>query len=292
MTLFGFKLTANIALRGEVQRQTATAEAMLSELQKQVDDETKRAAAAEARVTILLRDAQTAPQTPVPRRASEVLKAAIERANQLMVQQKYAEALAEYLDCYRELRAARIGTGESQSLMSAMGSLGRRHPPALVALAELRDAALAEWRERSKREGLPLEIALLNERLDQGEQTIAVYDALPLTDTSGRQSLATIAQKSFVKARRYPDALLGRRFSQMMSGIEGMTRRPQGQDPEMQERVRKSVIDTARTDIEVLVGAEKTDEARQLAERLLTYEDSAATRAAIEQAKARALAPR
>jgi hypothetical protein len=228
-----------------------------------------------------LASASAAAAAPVS--TEEAAKVALAKAAQLIKEDKRQEALDEYVKCYRELQAVRPGSSECQRLMSAIQHLSRTYPAARIALASLRDAALAEWQAKPDRRELPFEIALLNERLGDGVRTLAVYDSLPSNDSMGRQSLAMIAFSAFVEARRYPDALRGKSSGQMLSALDAGTQQIGSVDPAHQAGMRKAMIDQALANIEVLTGAGKTEEARLLTEKLLAFDGTDATRVGLQQ---------
>lgn len=282
---------ASAALRVTADQQSATASAEFERLKQQVATETKRAAAAEATVTALLTSARSRAAAPVAVvNTADALAATLARAKTLLAAGRKQEALDEYVSCYRDLAAQRPGSSECQSLMGAMKSLGTTFPPAFAALASLRDAALAQLQTQSARRELPFEIALLNERLGQGDRTLALFDALPPGDP-GRQSLAMIAQSSFVAARRYSDALLGRNVGQLLGRFDGSIMHMPKLSPEIADHARRSIIETTVTSIEILTGAGHADAARTLTEKLLAFDTSDTTRTALQGAVARAQAP-
>jgi len=101
-----------------------------------------------------------------------------------MKEGKPQDALTLYLATYREVQPFRPGSSACQRLMGEMKYLGRTHPPALTALAQLRDAALRQLQAQPARRGeLSFEIALLNGRLDQADRTLArIFHALLASD--------------------------------------------------------------------------------------------------------------
>lgn len=286
----------NAQLRQEASAQMATAERKLAAIRQQLTTQTQRATAAEAQVTALLKEvkagasARRAPPsgtTAATTDTQDLLKAVLARATQLKNEGKLQEALDEYVKCYRELQAKRPGSSECQSLSSAIKYLGRTYPAAIAALAELRDSTMAQLRANPGNRELVFDAALLNERLGEGARTLALYDALPPGDM-GRQSLAMIAHASFVEAGRYTDALLGKSFGNMISAIDVGMQHAATQPSERQGPIRQAIVDTALTYIEVLTGAGKQQEARMLTEKLLSYDSSETTRAALAQRVERA----
>ncbi|MBC7366491.1 MAG: hypothetical protein H7343_06695 [Undibacterium sp.] len=266
-------------------------------LRAQLGQQSRRLAEGNIAVTQLLDKAQevkvaqarsTEPRRPIS--AQEAVEVAMEQGARLGKEGKFQEALDGYLGCYRELHAMRPGTPESQRLMVAMKNLGRVYPGAMAALGELRDAAIRRMQTQPAAEELPFEIALLNERLGEGQRTLAVFDSLPPGDRR-RQTVAMVARDSFVEARRYEDAFLGKPFAYMLGWIDAGSSELAKVDPQRQAGIRESVIEGTLTNIEVLTGAGRVDDARRLTEKLLTFDRSDSTRALLERHVARARPP-
>jgi hypothetical protein len=215
--------------------------------------------------------------------------AAMERAGKFEREGKFSEALAEYVNLYQRLPTAR-GSVDRQLVMLRLKSLANGYPPALAALRELRDTAMEKLRGTPDSRELVTEIVLLNERLDDGAASLALFDALT-PDHPGRQALSVIAHKAFVAARRYADALVGKEpgamHNELDMGIQTMTR----QSPGDALSYRTFVIGGALSNIEVLTGAGRLDDARILTEKLLGFDPSDATRAAIKEHVERAAQP-
>jgi len=76
-----------------------------------------------------------------------------------------------------------------------------------------------------------------------------------------------IARSSFVEARRYADALIGESFGQMLNLVEAGSQQLARLDAPLQAMGRRTVIDETLTNIEVLTGAGKLEEARILTEK-------------------------
>jgi tetratricopeptide (TPR) repeat protein len=288
----------NAQLRSDAARQSAAAATRTAELQQEVTTQSQRVAVAEAKVAELLKSVSNAEKArgmdQIAARAEtdtqDLLKAAMARATQLIKEGKFQEALEEYLKSYRELEAKHPGSSECQSLMGAIEYLGRRYPAALVALGDLRDSAMKQHEAHPDNHELVFEIALLNERVGEGRRTLALYDSLPPNDIE-RQTLASIANASFVEAQRYADALLGKPFGRMLSLVEVGSQQIAKQTDSLQAELRKSVINGTVTNIEVLTGAGKLEDARMLTEKLLAFDASDSTRTAIKEHLERAGAP-
>jgi tetratricopeptide (TPR) repeat protein len=277
--------------------------AELPALEHQVATQARKLEEAETRLSALLKTAEatrarrpqpgltdgTSSKREGPVSTDEIAQAATEKGRVLMKEGKLQEALDLYMATYREVQPLRPGSSACQRMSSEMKYLGRTFPPALTALAQLRDDAMRQLQAQPARQGeLSFEIALLNERLAQGDRTLALFDALPPGDM-GRGSLAMVARDAFIQARRYPDALLGKAFGQMLVLIDSSVQLlATVNDPARQAMIRKSVIEQSATNIEVLAGAGKASEAEQLTKKLLAFDDSQTTEALVKQHLARA----
>jgi hypothetical protein len=291
---WGIRETAK--LRSEAARRAQSGAATVAALEQQVTVETRRVATAEAKVAKLMEVAKAT--VPTARQqtgaaaqidAADAVKGALARASRLIKENKFQEALDVYLPSYRELEAIRPGSSECQSLMNAIKALGRNYPAAQTALAGLRDSAMAEFQTPSSRKDLPFEIALLNDNLGQGSLTLAVYDSLPANDP-GRQGLAMIANSSFIEAQRYSDALLGKPFGKMVNLVDVGAKEMANPTGPYKTELRQLIVDGTLTNIEILTGAGKLEDARLLTEKFLAFDSSDAIRAAIKQHVDRALA--
>lgn len=297
-----WQVRASAALQSEAGGQPSAAE--LRTLEQQVATQSKKLDEAEARLSALLKTANTsragiqasrtgasttALKTEGPIDTNEIARIATEKGRALMKEGKAQEALDLYVATYREVQPFRPGSSACQRLMAEMKYLGRSHPPALAALTHLRDEALRQLQAQPARRGeLSFEIALLNQRLEQGERTLLLFDALPPGDAQ-RSSLAMVARDAFIQARRYEDALLGNAFGRMIILVDSSAQLlAKETDPARQEMIRKSVIEQTATNIEVLAGAGKAAEAKQLTEKLLAFDNADTTRQTLEKHLARA----
>ncbi|MES2691837.1 MAG: hypothetical protein V4773_00100 [Verrucomicrobiota bacterium] len=299
---FTWKLRENSQLRAEATQHAHATSAHLAVLEKAVAAQTQRVAAAENEVTALLQAAKesgTASSSPPARKAEKestfdadsAADAAVARGAGLIKQGKHQQALEEYLTIYRELQSIRPGSSECQRLMRAIKSLGHTYPPALVALDGLRAAAMTQLQAQPGHRELRFEVAHLNECLGEGHRTLALYDALPPEDAA-RRNLALIANDAFIEARRYSDVLLGRPFSYMLYFIESTPEQVAKTEIAVQPAFRKQVIAYTVVSIEVLTGAGRFEEARMITEKLLAFDNTPATQAALKKHVDRAQAPK
>jgi RNA polymerase sigma factor (sigma-70 family) len=289
-----WQVRENTALRADMTSQAAATHARTADLTRQLAALSQRADAAETDAASLQKALQAAnsaratvaPPTRVLTDSGQKATAAMARASQLARQGKLQEALEEYLQCYRDLEGNRSMPNQ-QIVMSSIKRLGDTYPPALSALRELRDLAMQKLQASPDARELVSEIALLNERLGDGRASMALYDTLPIGHP-GRQSLGLIAHNAFVEARRYADALVGKTFGSMMNELD-MRVRSSAKLSDQGDRAY--TINGTLTNIEVLTGAGKLDDARMLTEKLLAFDSSDATRAAIKRHVERAAPP-
>lgn len=294
-----WQLRENASFRVEMANRTVAADVRTTELKQQLAALSQRATAAEADAASLQKALQaanaaraTAPRSPALTDTRERTDAAMARASKLAQEGKYQDALEEYLKCYRDLAGKQQGTLYQQMVMGVIKTLGAKFPPATVALRELRDTAMQKLQANPGVRELVSEIALLNERLDDGRASMALYDTLPPGDP-GRQALGLIAHKSFVEARRYADALVGKSFGSMMNEMDMnmKIRASGGLSSQSLANNREFAINGTLTNIEALTGAGQLEDARVLTEKLLAYDGSEATRAALKRHVARATQP-
>lgn len=287
----GWQVRSNVQLRGEFARSSTAAATELAPLEERIAAETRRVSAAETRVAALLQAVEVSKSTQASAAAhasttlntADAVRAALARGRELMRDGKAQEAIDELVRCYRGVQAIRPGSPECQSLMGQLAGWGRSDPAALAALRGIRDHAMAQMRAEPARKEWVFEIALLNERLNEGERNVALFDSLSASDATTRQNVAFVGFDSFVKARRYPEALLGRRVGQMLSQLEAFGRTKDLVPAQHHQAVREQMIATTLTHIEVLTGAGKTEDARLLTEKLFSFDDSEATRTALER---------
>ncbi len=285
----------NAEIRTELRHHTTATAARLKDLSDSRTALAQRAAAAEADAKELeqaLRSARSASAPALPRPlsdSSDRAKAALARAHDLTRAGKFQEALEVYLQCYRDV-AGRNTMPNQQIVMSQIKQLSQTYTPAMVALRDLRDAALKRFEAGDASRDVVAEVGLLNERLGEGHATITLYDRLPLGDP-GRQSLALIARRAFVDAKRYADALVGTPFGSMVRELEMGTRSA----PELTgmglTHHREFVVQGTLSHIEVLTGSGKLEEAAELTRKLLAFDGSDATRAALQRHVERARPP-
>lgn len=294
------EIREHVRLRGEIGAQTASVAAGATALRARLDAESRRATAAEDDVAALLQAVQAAaparaaaapPPSRAPTDVQDSVDAAMRRGDQSKRDRKFQDALDEYLRCYAELRGKKGRAQiDRQRVMTAIKGLAHDFPPALPALGELRDSALRQLHAQSADRDLISEIGLLNERLDEGARSVALYDSLP-AGHPGRQSLGLIAHKAFVELRRYDDALVGKNFGSMLNEFDMGVRNSARLAGKSLANHRDYVVAGTLSNLEVLAGAGRRAEAENLTEKLLAFDGSEATRAAVQRHLERAGRP-
>jgi hypothetical protein len=306
------------ALVAEVSRKLREADRRVAEAADRETDANKRAAESRMRAASAEASLQSLMQIVQPRATGissgkagdytisidprQRASAAQARAQVLIGQRKWEEALAEYLAAYREVRTRRRGGVESQAIANALQRLAQTHPPAKDVLQMLRDTAWEDYQSALRQggtaalagnpdaTGMLTEIAILNQRLNDDRLTVELHDALPPLDPL-RQPLRAIAFLQFVEMRRYEDALLGRPFEAMITELEEVQRTTA--NPRVATvAARASYLPTAARHIEVLTGAGRSHEARVLTEKLIVFDNSEATKTLVQRHVERAGLPR
>lgn len=281
----------SIQLRAALAGGEATA-AEAAQLRQKIAALTQRADAAGKDAAALQKALDTARPAP-PRRvltdSRQQMNETMKRISQLGAEHRWQEALEVAVEFYRSVAGRNGLSMEQQMMMRTIEKLAHDYPPALTALRDLRDTAMQKVQANAGADSrqLLIEIGNLNECLGEGRATMALYDTLPAGDSS-RQALAVIAQSSFIEARRYADAYVGKSYGNMLREVEMGTTTLSHQDHQNQVGVRTMVVQGLLSDIEVLTGIGKTEEARALTEKLVALDNSEATRAALQQRVARA----
>lgn len=219
------------------------------------------------------------------------------RAQQLAKDGDPAEALMELLWCYDVgmVQISGMSAVRNSFAVVVLAKLGERYPAALDALRERRDRAREQVLASESDYAVAQQFGSLNHALKDDQATLALYDQLPAGDRR-RRTLAFSAYDKLVESRRYAVAIEGRPYSMLSSSFErGIEERPLPAAVTNQEAIRsgqrKVAIDGAAKAIEALAGSGDLDRARTLAQRLLAYDASDATRALIQQHAERAGQP-
>jgi len=232
--------------------------------------------------------------TTVPTGGAEEVQAHYELGKQLARSGREEEALVQYLWCYDDYTARSSGVRNS-FLLSSIADLGRKYPPAIVALRERRDQAEATMLGDASARGAALDFASLNGALKENERTVKVFDSLPAGDPR-REVLLVRVFDLLINDRRYADAASARPLAKMEQAFDlhltTMARaaaNPRPRPAGMADPFPRYVVQTTVKNIEVLIGSGQISAAQSLAERLLSKVDgSDATKKQLAEAATRA----
>lgn len=142
-------------------------------------------------------------------------------ADELVRERRYEEALEQYLWCFDHgVEHAPTYAGVRGSfLVSDIAELGKKHPPALAALRERREAVRAPLLDGSASLEQVQTFSGINRSLGEARQTLAMYDAL-----------ATVEQKRVGGVRLNPRAIFfdevlplliaDKRYADVVAGIK------------------------------------------------------------------------
>jgi RNA polymerase sigma factor (sigma-70 family) len=282
-------------------RTEAALRAKLGEVEGRAEVAMRRVQVAEAENARLLAAADEVKAVVVKAELESVtsgmVTARFKRAQTLILENgDPAEALREFLWCY-DVEMPRISgmSGVRSTAPMLLAKLGERYPPALEALRERRDKAKERSSKNEKDFEAVMEFGSINRALNDDAANVALYDQLPQGDRR-RSTLAFSSRNYLVEKQRYADAVAGLSYGQMSSSFERTAREspivPSGSNAgEYRAPGRDYVIAETAKSIEVLAGAGDLANARSLAQRLLAYDNSEATRALIQKHAARAGQP-
>ncbi len=295
---------AQASLAAARQEQTAL-RTKVDELEQQLASSRARARAAEEDGATLLgvldEAAQAQAALPSPAPSSEpVTHASVEtrfkRAQALAKAGQAEEALKEFLWCYDEGMPRVTGfSGVRQShLLDEIAKLGKTYPPALEALREHRDRAERTMLASATDFDAAMSFSSINRVLGENGRTLQLWEQLP-PDDRRRTALGHQAYGELVKTRRYQDAAQAMPYRMMNSMFESLS------DPlpkavldkapdaaRLQREQRDYVVKNTTGYVEVLAGAGDLDHARELVGKLLEFDSSAETQAALRKGLFRA----
>jgi hypothetical protein len=222
------------------------------------------------------------------------VQARYNRAREMASRGDPTEALQELLWCFDEGMVGKVGytAVRTSFVLGAIVDLGKKYPPALTALRQRRDEArkqiLAGHVDGTE---IP-DFAALNRELGEPKSTCFLFDQLPQGDRR-RKTLALYGSAALLENRRYAEIMEAKTYAMMSSNFEFTTQErfiPASTPNAERLRAvnRKGGITSTAQNIEILAGAGDLVHARELAQRLLAYDDTAETRAAIQQHAERA----
>lgn len=222
-------------------------------------------------------------------KSEEAVEARMKLAREFSTAGRNEEALREYLWLFDDgMKAMPQYSGVRVSfLTSDLGRLGKKYPPAADAIRERRDAAKARMIADARDREAASEFAALSEALGENAAILAGFNELPAGDPR-RRALGFRVFKELVSQQRYSDALEARPFSLMLMLLNQVDQRSGGSvSNEARQQLRAFLLDSAATDLEVLVGAGKLDDARNLRTKMLEMDGSDAMKAKMAERVAR-----
>ncbi len=279
-------VTARDAHEAEVTLTAATTrqellDARVADVEKRLQAQAQRGQRAEAENARLLAAVEqerlnpaAAPEEIV---TNDLVMERYTRALTLVRSGPYDEALKELLWCYdvgwvkTHSGPVRLSAG-----VGALAELAANYPPARAALDERRDKARRLMLADEQDFDAVQEYGAITGALKDGATAIALLEQMPAGDRR-RQSLAAAARDELIASQRYALALEARSYALISSLFEGMTRDP------ARASDRSFVINDTVRNVEVLAGAGQLDNARNLARRLLDFDNSDATRVALQE---------
>lgn len=211
-------------------------------------------------------------------------------------QQKHAEALKEYLWCFDQGAEADPGfVGVRVSfLLSDIVSLGRVYPPARQALESRRDERETKVLSGSANQETVRDLLRLNETLGQPEKNLALFDHLVVGNPARNIVLESITEQ-LLAARRYrdvlagndPEAILKKELEQSQQGLSSLPKSNPNRK-RLERSYRQRSVSTGAHYFEALAGMQRSNEAETLADHVLKFDNTAATRDRLAQAAERA----
>ncbi len=240
-------------------------------------------------------------------RAKEKLEAAgendpmvrMEYARDLVRAGKYEEALTEFLWCFDHGNEHSIGFGgvRTSFLLSDIGRLGRKHPPALDALRKRRDAAQERVLKEAPKQALlrsvqgcskmdfpALDVSSLNRELGEDDKTLELYDKLRIEhpDWPAVKHLRRAAFDLLLKKKRYAEIAestdIEAKIKERIKREEEMSKYlPKERLEEFKKMDRRFMIQEIAKYYEVLMGVEDKEAAARLADMALAIDDSQET---------------
>lgn len=210
---------------------------------------------------------------------------------------QYGPALEQLLYLFDDFAARAPGASgvRRTALLEQIAKLAQVHPPAMEALLSRRSAAEAAA-FNSKEPGDALKDFLaLNLALKDTGKSLAFYDQLP-SDDARRKTVATFAFDSLIAAGRYNNEATPTVYKSMSDHIDFYAT----QDLQFAKRdnptlaraqFMTALANSVAVRVEALAGVGSTEQAKQLAQKVLALDSSPSTRDILTQGAARAGKP-
>lgn len=266
-----------------------------SQLQRQITEQTERAAAVEAdnaKLQKAMHGVQTAIAVPQPGSAAhkELLMARLQRVGAALSDGYLDAALKECLRCYDEsTEGMPILANIRWAALGYMAQIAEKYPPALAALRARRDRAEQEMLAAPDEKAAIRVIVHVNTTLGDNSRNRALFDQLP-ADDSRRQGFLFNPEGNaipgmvagLISDRRYADVLAICSYQRMDAQLERNT---------WGEKVFPNLVRWHAQFIEALAGTGQLEQARIQAGKLLDYDGAQKTRALLQKHLERAGQP-
>jgi hypothetical protein len=263
----------------------------IAALEAQITTNAQRAQAIESDNTLLkeaLVRAQAA-QAKVASTAASVtmtrqeVEARFQRARSLGKSGDPAEALRELLWCMDEgvkRLSAGVSTAQGSMILSTLSDLAKRYEPAADVLRERRDAFRQRVLAGPGGRDSVADYAGILRALGEEKEIVSLFDEVPKGDRR-RVALAIYGAQQLVDAKRYDLAMEGPDPVQRLSTFEMMRNTPLAATSRNGQQ--SEVIRTSLQSIEILAGGGDLPHARELMDKLFSFDASPETRALVQQ---------
>lgn len=262
----------------------------IANLEKRLALAEERFATAEKSLSNELRSHAQPPSAVPPVKLTQAyVESRYKRAQELVKNGDHKEALAEFLWCYDTGMPPVAGYGgvRYSFLLSKIAKLGEIYPPALAALRERRNQNQKELAAGSTDFDVIQGFKSINTALGEKEGVLPYYDRLP-SDAPGKQTMALFVYEELATAQRYNEAAQIKSFRDMMGWVEDLAELSKAPNVKSSNETRKHASQVGAGFVEVLAGAGKLADARDLAELIRAYDSSPETAALLERSATRA----
>ncbi len=278
----------------------AVVRAQVDTLREELERTRQRAKAADEDIERLLAAIETSQATG---RQAEMPKLAAGRASRAEVEARFrqarelaksgnddAAAMKEFLWCFDEGMdygfSFMVLRGE---LMEAMGELAKRHPPMREAMIERREQAERAFLADEGEMDRVTEFATLSVRLGEQHRLVEAMSKLPKGDNRRGTLMNYGGFDELLETRRYGEIVEEQSFAEMSQRFEMMKAAPSARmSTQHLEDYRKRLAENTAKNVEALAGAGKLDEARELAAKVIQYDDTPETRRVLAERLERA----
>lgn len=222
------------------------------------------------------------------------VQAQFKSAREMAAAGKSAEALTELLWCLDEgmVKVSSLSGIRASTLGTESSKLAQTYPPAAAALRECRDTAERRMAGDSTTRQPSADFALLNQMLGEVDKTLAAFNRVPPGDPRRVHLANPQLMSQLVEVQRYVEVMEVYPYARMSSMLSLSMKMPNvtgHPNPEAGlRRYRDQVLQTSARNLEVIVGAGDSKNARVFAQQVLLFNDIAATRTLLERHATRA----